>query len=187
MTGCLIFVVGPSGVGKDSLLAHARSSLENNQEFRFVRRHITRSATAGAEDHHALSSDEFTDWLAADRFALHWDSHGLRYGIDREIDAWLCAGHTVVLNGSREHIPVARQRYPGMRVIAITASPAALAQRLAQRRRESADEIIARIAHQPPLPAGLPVIEISNDGSLEAASHALVDALYSHRQAAIEG
>ncbi|MBA3034751.1 MAG: phosphonate metabolism protein/1,5-bisphosphokinase (PRPP-forming) PhnN [Gammaproteobacteria bacterium] len=187
MTGCLIFVVGPSGVGKDSLLAHARSSLENNQDFRFVRRHITRPATAGGEDHHALSRDEFADRLAAERFALHWDSHGLRYGIDREIDAWLRAGYTVVLNGSREHLPVARQCYPGMRVIAITASPAALAQRLAQRRRESTDEIIARIAHQPPLPEGLPVIEISNDDSLVAAGHALVDALQTHRQAVTEG
>lgn len=182
MTGCLIFVVGPSGVGKDSLLAHARSSLENNQAFRFARRHITRPATAEGEDHHALSGDEFAEWLAADRFALHWNSHGLRYGIDREIDAWLCADHTVVLNGSRRYLPVARQRYPDMRVIAITASPESIAQRLAQRQRENAAEIIARLAHQPSLPDGLPVIEISNDGSLQSAGEAFVAALYAHHQ-----
>jgi ribose 1,5-bisphosphokinase len=187
MTGCLIFVVGPSGVGKDSLLAHARSSLQNHQEFRFARRYITRPVTAGAEDHHALGRDEFADRLAAGYFAMHWDSHGLRYGIDREIDTWLRSGHTVVLNGSRAYLNEARERYPELRVIIITASPEALALRLAQRRRESADEIIARMAHQPPLPEGLPVIEINNDGSLETAGLALVDALHRHRQATTEG
>ena len=182
MTGCLIFVVGPSGVGKDSLLAHARSSLADNQSFRFVRRYITRPEAAGGEDHHALSSDDFSDQLAAGRFAMHWRSHGLRYGIDREIDDWLCAGHTVVLNGSRAYLNEARERYPELCVITIAASPEALALRLTQRRRENADEIIARIAHQPPLPDGLPVIEIINDDSLEAAAEAFVNALNAHRQ-----
>lgn len=184
MKGCLIFVVGPSGVGKDSLLAHAKSRLANNPHFRFVRRHITRPLTAGHEDHHALSGDDFATRLAGGHFALHWDSHGLRYGIDREIDSWLSAGHTVVINGSRAHMPVARERYAALRVIAVSADPETLARRLAQRRRESIDEIRARLAHQPTLPDGLPVIEIANNGSLETAAEAFVNALNAHRQSA---
>ena len=181
MRGCLILVVGPSGAGKDSLLAHARFRLAGNPEFRFVRRCITRPARAGNEDHLAVSESDFVERLAAEGFALHWNSHGLRYGIDREIDDWLGAGWTVVANGSRAHLPVARERYPTLRVISVVASPATLAQRLAQRRRECADDIAARIARQPALPQGLPLIEVANDGSLEAAAETFMRALDAHR------
>lgn len=182
MKGGLVFVVGPSGAGKDSLLAHARARLADNNDFRFVRRHVTRPQSAGHEDHHALSNEEFAEHLAAGRFALHWESHGLRYGIDREIDDWLGAGNTVVINGSRAHLPQARLRYAALRVIAVCANPQTIALRLAQRQRESIDEIVARLAHQPPLPHGLPVIEIANNDSLEAAGEAFVKALNAHRQ-----
>jgi len=184
MRGCLILVVGPSGAGKDSLLAHAKIRLACNPEFRFVRRCITRPARAGNEDHLAVSESDFVRRLAADGFALHWNSHGLRYGIDREIDDWLGAGCTVVANGSRAHLPVARERYPTLRVISVVASPATLARRLAQRRRESADDIAARIARQPTLPQGLPLIEVDNDGSLEASAETFLRALDTHRQSA---
>ncbi len=180
MTGELIIVVGPSGVGKDSLLAHAREQLGADPRWRFVRRRITRPANAGSENHEALSEEEFADRLAAGRFALHWDSHGLRYGIDREIDDWLARGCTVVLNGSRAHLPIAHQRYPALRVVAIVAHPEVLARRLAQRGRESAADIAARIARQPSLPEGLPVTEVSNDADLASASAAFLQALHGH-------
>lgn len=183
MGGGLILVVGASGAGKDSLLAHARMQLAEHPGFRFVRRCITRPAQAGGEDHRALSEAEFAGRLGAGRFALHWHSHGLRYGIDREIDDWLAAGCTVVINGSRAHLTSARERYPALRVIAIAARPETLARRLAQRGRESADDIAARLARQAPLPEDLPVIEVANDDSLEAATEAFLHALHAHHQA----
>ena len=51
-TGCLIAVVGASGVGKDSLMEGARQMLS---DCHFVQRIITRPADAGAEDHIAAS------------------------------------------------------------------------------------------------------------------------------------
>jgi 3-hydroxyisobutyrate dehydrogenase/2-hydroxy-3-oxopropionate reductase len=183
MRGGLILVVGASGAGKDSLLAQARMQLADHTGFRFVRRCITRPAEAGGEDHLALGEADFAERLDAGRFALHWHSHGLHYGIDREIDDWLAAGQTVVLNASRAHLPHARERYPALRVIAIVARPETLARRLALRGRESTTDIASRLARQAPLPEDLPVIHVSNDDSLASAATAFLHALHAHRRA----
>ena len=50
-SGNLIVVVGPSGVGKDSLLSGARERLAR---VHFMQRVITRAADAGGEQHLSL-------------------------------------------------------------------------------------------------------------------------------------
>ncbi|MEA2777827.1 MAG: thymidine phosphorylase, partial [Acetobacteraceae bacterium] len=77
----LILVVGPSGAGKDTVLALARAALLADPRFRFVRRVITRPADAGGEDHEAVSDFEF----GQRSFALRWQAHGLHYGIPMDI------------------------------------------------------------------------------------------------------
>ncbi|MCF8149746.1 MAG: phosphonate metabolism protein/1,5-bisphosphokinase (PRPP-forming) PhnN [Burkholderiaceae bacterium] len=185
MSGCLIPIVGPSGVGKDSLLDRARQRLAGDPAMRFVQRWITRPAQAGGEDHRALSEASFLRRLAAGDFALHWDSHGLRYGIDREIDDWLARGCTVLFNASRAHLAIAHAGYPTLRAISVVARPETLAQRLVQRRRECSQDIAARIARSPPpFPPYLPVIEVANDGSIESAAEVFLAAIDAHRLAA---
>ncbi|GAA5785531.1 phosphonate metabolism protein/1,5-bisphosphokinase (PRPP-forming) PhnN [Chitiniphilus shinanonensis] len=178
MSGRLIVLVGPSGVGKDSVLAHARASLARLPQgggVRFARRAVTRPATAGGEDHLALSEDEFHSALDEGRFALWWGSHGLHYGIDREIDDWLAAGLTVVVNGSRAHLPLAWQRYPRLEAVLLTARPDTLAKRLAARGREDEAAVAARLARTPPpLPDGMALTEIANDGELAEAGDQFV-------------
>src|ERR1700749_495447 len=110
----LIYIVGASGVGKDSLMHYARQQLNGSIPLVFAHRYITRSATEGSENHIVLTVEEFSNRKARGLFALDWESHNLYYGIGIEIDVWIAKGFNVVVNGSRQYLPVAKERYPTM-------------------------------------------------------------------------
>ncbi|HEY1999613.1 phosphonate metabolism protein/1,5-bisphosphokinase (PRPP-forming) PhnN [Paraburkholderia sp.] len=175
MSGRLIYVMGPSGAGKDSLLGFARNRL-TGEPVLFAHRYITRPSGNG-EQHVALTEEEFAARSTLGLFALEWSSHGLRYGIGIELDAWLERGCTVVINGSREHLQHALVRYPAADVVHIDAAPHVLEARLGARARESAEQVAARLARRAPfsLPDGVRLIAIDNSGALEDAGHAFVD------------
>ncbi|GAB4166098.1 MAG: phosphonate metabolism protein/1,5-bisphosphokinase (PRPP-forming) PhnN [Thalassobaculales bacterium] len=175
MQGALVLVVGPSGVGKDSILAGARAALADDPMVVFPRRVITRLAEAGGEDHLPASEDAFEAAAAQGAFALSWRAHGLGYGVPAAIRDERAAGRTVVVNVSRTVIATAEAdpRLAPVRVAAITASPAVLARRLAARGREDEAQIAARLARSVPL-AGANVATIANDGALADAVAALL-------------
>ncbi len=176
MAGRLVAVVGPSGAGKDTLMAGARVALAGDPRIRFVRRAITRPAEAGGEEHRALTEAAFEAERAAGGFALHWQAHGLRYGIPRDIEDDIAQGRVVVANLSRAVLAEADARYP-LLVLEITAPPDVLAARLAARGREDAADVAARLAREAAVPAGLAVSRVLNDGPVEVGIAALVSAL----------
>ena len=75
-TGRLVYVVGPSGAGKDALLEYARAHLPHGAKVKFAPRWITRPADAGGERHLPLTQAEFEQRVKAGRFAMHWRAHG---------------------------------------------------------------------------------------------------------------
>lgn len=166
MSGQLICMVGASGVGKDSLLAGLRHALNPGDRIAIAHRYITRPADAGGENHVALSEAEFQQRRHAGCFALHWESHGLLYGIGREIELWLAAGLSVVINGSRAHLPSLRECYPHARIVEITASEWVLRERLQSRGREDAEALDARLARHRALPACAADWQLVNEGTL---------------------
>jgi ribose 1,5-bisphosphokinase len=181
-TGRLVLVVGPSGAGKDTLIDHARDRLRANtmwagRRVHFVRRIISRPAGAG-EDHEAVDRHTFDRSILDGRFALHWEAHGLCYGVPSEIDAWLKNGDVVVANGSRAILPEARRRYPQLLVVNIVAPVDILAKRLAGRGRESPESIQQRLLRSGQHPVdGADVIHIDNSGPPEIATERFITLL----------
>lgn len=180
-SGRLVYLIGASGAGKDSIIAYARDRLAGESDHLFPRRHITRPAESGGEDHISVSSAAFYSDCAAGRFALHWRGNGLSYGIGGEIDLWLQAGRHVVINGSRAYLPEAAARYPTLLPVLITIDPAVLRQRLLARGREMPDQVEARIRRATELEAVChPALAvIANNGPLAEAGEAFVSLLRS--------
>jgi ribose 1,5-bisphosphokinase len=176
-SGQLVYVVGPSGAGKDTLMGFARQALAG-APILFAHRYVTRPAEAGHEAHVPLLPAEFALRRAEGLFALHWHSHGLDYGIGIEIDQWLARGCAVVANGSRAALPAALARYPDLLPVLITAAPETLRSRLLARGREAAADIEERLARAlEPCFAHPHLVTIANDGTVDEAGNALVGVL----------
>jgi ribose 1,5-bisphosphokinase len=169
MIGTFVAVVGPSGVGKDSLIGFARERLESTGRVTFVRRVVTRQADGGSEDHDSMDIDSFAAAERDGAFALNWDAHGLRYGLPIGLERDLDAGHVVVANLSRAVIPALVERYPDAIVVLVTADRDVIERRLANRGRETAESIKGRLDRLvgDRLPAS--TVKIDNSGALETA------------------
>jgi ribose 1,5-bisphosphokinase len=161
--GRLILVVGPSGAGKDTLLGLTKAACTEDGNIVFPRRAVTREASA-SEDNEALSPEAFREALARGEFALHWEAHGHLYGLRGAIDDDIRAGRTVVVNVSRTVIDAARRSYANVKVVAITAPPDVLAERLAMRARGSDGQLGQRLGRSV---SAVPDITILNVGRPE--------------------
>ncbi len=166
--GTFFAVVGPSGAGKDTLIAAAAARLEDNRRFRFVRRYITRPGSAGGEDHLEVTEAEFITLLRRNGFALSWKSHGLCYGIASEVQDVLSSGQHAIANISRNVIAQAIDTFANVRIVHVTASPAIIARRLQLRGREQQDDIARRMHRQTADVHAFPnVSEIDNYGTVD--------------------
>lgn len=181
MSPRLIYVIGPSGSGKDSLLRYAREKLADDPGVVFAHRYITRAADAGGENHVALTPAEFASRQRNRLFALAWHSHGHAYGIGIEINQWLAKGATVVVNGSREYLAEASRRFPELLAVSIDVPAEVLRERLLARGREDAASVEQRLErHRLMQSQSQTGHVITNDGPLERAGEALVALLREH-------
>ena len=113
----------------------------------------------------------------AGAFALHWQAHGLHYGVRHEE----IAGRSgwVMVNGSRAYAAQARALFPGMTALHVSAPEAVVRARLAARQRETAEEVEARI--QRSQSAGVAAapgdLHIVNADALETTARTLCELL----------
>lgn len=177
MSGVLLYVIGASGSGKDSLMRHAREALAADSRVVFAHRYITRPHDAGGENHVALSQAEFEARVGRNLFPLHWHSHGLRYGIGCELNHWLAKGLTVILNGSRAYLPEASRHYPELVPVLIEVSPDVLRARLHGRGRENIEDIDARLLRAKAFerPQHAKLLRFSNDAPLDVTGPAFAE------------
>ncbi|WPC06530.1 phosphonate metabolism protein/1,5-bisphosphokinase (PRPP-forming) PhnN [Pseudomonas benzenivorans] len=184
MGGRLIYLMGPSGSGKDSLLQAARGPLAA-RGCRIARRVITRSAEALGEEALSLSPEQFETQERAGAFAMSWRANGLAYGIPRQVDEWLAGGADVLVNGSRAYLDEARRRYPDLFAVLLAVDPAVLRRRLLARGRETPLEIEARLARNAQFAGGAAQGErlqlLDNSGELAATVDQLLNLIEASR------
>ena len=177
--GRFIAVVGPSGVGKDSVM---EGLVAERPDLVRIRRVITRAEAASGEDFEGTTPALFAARAAGGDFALHWQAHGLFYGIPRDVHDVLARGQDALANLSRGMLGRAARVFPALHVLHVTARPEVLATRLAGRGRESRAEIARRLARPAmPVPEGVQVTEIDNSDPLERSVAAALAALYPER------
>ncbi|MBT8154005.1 phosphonate metabolism protein/1,5-bisphosphokinase (PRPP-forming) PhnN [Epibacterium ulvae] len=176
--GPVIAVVGPSGVGKDSVMTGLATG---DPRLSLLKRVITRAPEAGGEDYTPVSEAEFAARSAAGEFALHWQAHGLFYGVPAAaVAAQRAEGRGVLVNFSRSVLLDAQRIFGNFIVLSVTASPEVLAARLAGRGRETEEEQAKRLAQATKaLPEGLErVYQIDNSGDLSAAVTAALNVIF---------
>jgi len=178
--GPVIAVVGPSGVGKDSVMAALAAA---DPGLKIMRRVITRQHDAGGEEFSPVSPAEFDRIATAGGFALSWEAHGLKYGIPCTLDELRRGARGVLVNLSRGVLVEAQRRFAPLIVLSLSASRAVLADRLNTRGRESGSDRADRLARADfPLPGGLHrVHHIDNSAALDQTVQAALAALYPER------
>ncbi len=176
--GTMVAVVGPSGAGKDTLMALAASHFVGRPDVHFVRRIITRAPDAASEDHDSVSEADFDAMQEAGAFAVWWNAHGLRYGIPAEVFERLRGGHLVIANGSRSALSRFRDAFPRLKVVNVTARRDVLAVRLAARGRETSEDIMQRLSRASLTVEGaFDVADIDNSGTVEDAGEKIIAVL----------
>jgi ribose 1,5-bisphosphokinase len=176
MTGRFIAVVGPSGVGKDSVM---QAMAAHDPRLVLARRIITRPSDAGGEVFQGVTEDAFETQKNKGCFKLHWAAHGLQYAIPISVEDTLRQGQDVLANLSRAVLGHVKNSFERFEVIHLTADHDILAARLAARDRETAEQIshrLNRASHQ--LPAGLTTYEIDNSGLLDQTVQSALAHLY---------
>ena len=176
--GRLVLVVGPSGAGKDTLIARARAACRDDGSVVFPRRIVTRPPSA-FEENEFMPAVAFEQAAAGGAFAFWWSAHGHMYGIPLAVDFDIEAGRTVVCNVSRTVIASVRQRYANVVTVLVTAPRDVLGARLAARDRPSDGRVADRMSRGEP--AGGKVradVVINNVGEPETGARKLLDAVY---------
>lgn len=178
--GRLVLVVGPSGAGKDTLIAIAKRHCADDERVSFPRRVVTRPSSQ-FEDNLAMTPAEFDAAERRGAFALHWRAHDHAYGVSRQIDDDIHAGKTVVVNVSRSIIADVRKRYRNVTVVLITAPADVLAQRVAGRKRASDTSVEERLQRAALPETAVPDVVISNVGSAEDHGRELAELVAGER------
>jgi len=174
-TGAWVFVCGPSGSGKDSVMAYAQQALATRADIVFTRRFVTRPVHTGS-DHDALTPAAFAALVQAGGLSWHWQAHGFCYGIDAKYRDAVAAGRLVVVNGSREHVK-GLQASREVQMVHITADPEALVQRLLKRGRDNAAAMARRLERNADFDAMPADCVIVNNGELADAGQQLASYL----------
>ena len=180
MKGRFIAIVGPSGVGKDSVMSMLAAA---ESRVTLARRVITRPANAGGENFDGIEIETFNALVEAGHFSLWWSAHGLKYGIPASVEEVLHQGGDILANLSRTVLQEAAHRFEHFQVIVLTAQPEMLIDRLGAGGRENSDEIAHRMQRIPcDIPPEINAVTLDNSGPLMKTVTQLRTLLYPDKE-----
>jgi guanylate kinase len=144
----LVIISGPSGVGKDTIIAALRAR-PRDPDYHYVVTCTTRDPRPGEEpgkSYHFLSIPKFMELREAGELLESAEVHGNWYGTPRREVAWaLAEGYDVILKIDVQGARAVKDRVPGaLLVFIVPPSFEALFQRLRSRATETADELELR-------------------------------------------
>jgi len=146
--GRVIYLMGASGSGKDSLINYALEHFPGEPSFLVARRYVTRKGNHDCRHDLPVSVEEFSRLRQSGFFSLAWESYNCNYGIAREIEGFLARGLDVIINGSRRYLPTARQQYPELLAVLVRTTADRRRRRLRARRRDRPLELKERLASE---------------------------------------
>jgi len=166
----IILIVGPSGVGKDSLIQAAASKLELN----VIRRYITRIANEN-EDNYFIDKEDFDKLKSANFFISSWQAHGNSYGI---CETDILEGMNLI-SVSRGAIKDFENAYENVVTLYIDLGKEVLYKRLIKRGREDEEEIAKRMQRSYEKIEAKRLIKFYNDKAFEKSAEDFVRLLQS--------
>ena len=182
----LVVISGPSGVGKDAVIAEMRTSQPG---LAFAVTATTRPMRPGevdGRDYVFLTSKQFGAMLASDGFLEHAEVYGNRYGVPREgVRAALEAGRDVIVKIDIQGAATIRRIAPDALLIFLAAPSAGeLERRLRTRKTDSPRQIEVRIEtaqHETQQAAWFDVTIVNETGAVSQTVARIIEAMEEER------
>jgi len=143
----LVVISGPSGVGKDAVIAKLR---ETHPEIFFAVTATTRPIRSGeteGRDYFFLTPSRFADLLALGEFLEHAEVYGMQYGVPRDpLRRALAEGHDAVVKVDVQGAVTIQALAPDAFLVFLAApSVEELERRLTNRKTDSPEQLAIRI------------------------------------------
>ena len=147
-TGLLIVLSGPSGVGKDTVLARLKSKEPSLHQITTVTTRPPRPKEVAGRDYHFVSDEDFQNMLDQGQFLEHAVVYGHYYGVPKEaVTEGLGKNYDVVLRTDVQGAATIKKLAPeALFIFLAPASEKELETRVRRRRSESHENHQLRLA-----------------------------------------
>jgi len=172
--GTLYLIAGPVGSGKQALVD---AVIENRPDIRRAPLIVSAQNSANGCVVGSISPERFLYLMRRDTFALQWDSEGIRYGLTHDATRQLRDGQSLILYCDTFIIDKARELYPDVRPVYITARMDVLRRRLTSMAYGSDAEIDMHLAQSDRMrPRDDTILTVDTSDSIAAGTRALMAA-----------
>ena len=186
-TPLLVVISGPSGVGKDAVLAGVRAAHPDAHFAVTVTTRPPRSRERDGDDYHFLSDEEYNRLLAEDGFLEHAAVYSHRYGVPKaQVREALARGQDVIVRVDVQGASTIKRLAPNAVFIFLApASLEELEERLRRRNTEGQSALRLRLdtaRREMACQEGFDYVVINREGGLAEAISQILAIIEEERQ-----